>query len=122
MLSTAPTWQIACEEDRRTKLRRRRFASHRRWSRTPERLCRRRYRIRRHPDYTHGGRLVNIREILGMAPVIPVLTLSDLAHAVPLARALVDGGLSVLEITLRTPVAIGCVEAIRKAVPDAIIG
>ena len=65
---------------------------------------------------------MNIREILGMAPVIPVLTLSDLAHAVPLARALVDGGLSVLEITLRTPVAIGCVEAIRKAVPDAIIG
>jgi 2-dehydro-3-deoxyphosphogluconate aldolase/(4S)-4-hydroxy-2-oxoglutarate aldolase len=65
---------------------------------------------------------VNIREIVEMAPVIPVLTLSDLAHAVPLARALVDGGLRVLEITLRTPVAIGCVDAIRKAVPDAIIG
>jgi len=65
---------------------------------------------------------VNIREILGMAPVIPVLTLSDLAHAVPLALALVGGGLRVLEITLRTPVAIGCVEAIRKAVPDAIVG
>jgi 2-dehydro-3-deoxyphosphogluconate aldolase / (4S)-4-hydroxy-2-oxoglutarate aldolase len=65
---------------------------------------------------------VNIREILGMAPVIPVLTLSDLAHAVPLAQALVGGGLRVLEITLRTPVAIGCVEAIRKAVPDAIVG
>jgi 2-dehydro-3-deoxyphosphogluconate aldolase / (4S)-4-hydroxy-2-oxoglutarate aldolase len=65
---------------------------------------------------------VNIREILGMAPVIPVLTLSDLAHAVPLAGALVGGGLRVLEITLRTPVAIGCLEAIRKAVPDAIVG
>jgi 2-dehydro-3-deoxyphosphogluconate aldolase / (4S)-4-hydroxy-2-oxoglutarate aldolase len=65
---------------------------------------------------------VNIREILGMAPVIPVLTLSDLAHAVPLAEALVRGGLRVLEITLRTPVAIGCLEAIRKAVPDAIVG
>jgi 2-dehydro-3-deoxyphosphogluconate aldolase / (4S)-4-hydroxy-2-oxoglutarate aldolase len=65
---------------------------------------------------------VNIREILGMAPVIPVLTLSDLAHAVPLAEALVGGGLRVLEITLRTPVAIGCLEAIRKAVPDAIVG
>jgi 2-dehydro-3-deoxyphosphogluconate aldolase/(4S)-4-hydroxy-2-oxoglutarate aldolase len=65
---------------------------------------------------------VNIREILGMAPVIPVLTLSDLAHAVPLAEALVGGGLRVLEITLRTPVAIGCLEAIRKAVPDAIAG
>ena len=57
-----------------------------------------------------------------MAPVIPVLTLSDLAHAVPLARALVAGGLTVLEITLRTPAAIGCVDAIRKAVPDVIIG
>jgi 2-dehydro-3-deoxyphosphogluconate aldolase/(4S)-4-hydroxy-2-oxoglutarate aldolase len=65
---------------------------------------------------------VNIREILGMAAVIPVLTLSDLAHAVPLAGALVGGGLRVLEITLRTPVAIGCLEAIRKAVPDAIVG
>jgi 2-dehydro-3-deoxyphosphogluconate aldolase / (4S)-4-hydroxy-2-oxoglutarate aldolase len=65
---------------------------------------------------------VNIREILGIAPVIPVLTLSDLAHAVPLAEALVGGGLRVMEITLRTPVAIGCLEAIRKAVPDAIVG
>jgi len=65
---------------------------------------------------------VNIREILGMAPVIPVLTLSDLAHAVPLAGALVGGGLRVLEISLGTPVAIGCLEAIRKAVPDAIVG
>ena len=65
---------------------------------------------------------MNIREILGIAPVIPVLTLSDLAHAVPLAEALVGGGLRVLEITLRTPVAIGCLEAIRKALPDAIVG
>jgi 2-dehydro-3-deoxyphosphogluconate aldolase / (4S)-4-hydroxy-2-oxoglutarate aldolase len=65
---------------------------------------------------------VNIREIVGMAPVIAVLTLNDLAHAAPLARALVDGGLSVLEINLHTPVAIGCIAAIRKAVPDAIIG
>jgi len=59
---------------------------------------------------------------MGMAPVIPVLTVNDLAHAVPLARALVDGGLRVLEVTLRTSVAIGCIEAIRKAVPEAIIG
>src|SRR3984885_3900507 len=57
-----------------------------------------------------------------MAPVIPVLTVGDLAHAVPLARALVAGGLRVLEVTLRTSVAIGCIEAIRKAVPEAIIG
>ncbi|HTB87940.1 MAG TPA: bifunctional 4-hydroxy-2-oxoglutarate aldolase/2-dehydro-3-deoxy-phosphogluconate aldolase [Steroidobacteraceae bacterium] len=65
---------------------------------------------------------MNIREILGMAPMIPVLTLGDLDHAVPLARALVAGGLHVLEITLRTPIAFGCFEAIRKAVPDAIVG
>lgn len=65
---------------------------------------------------------MNIREIVGMAPVIPVLTVSDVADAVPLARALVMGGLRVLEITLRTPVAIPCVEAIRSAVPDAIVG
>jgi 2-dehydro-3-deoxyphosphogluconate aldolase/(4S)-4-hydroxy-2-oxoglutarate aldolase len=57
-----------------------------------------------------------------VAPVMPVLTIRDLAHAVPLARALVDGGLRVLEVTLLTPVAIGCIEAIRKAVPEAIIG
>lgn len=57
-----------------------------------------------------------------MAPVIPVLTVGDLAHAVPLARALVEGGLRVLEVTLRTSVAIGCIEAMRKAVPEAVIG
>src|SRR5258706_16217648 len=65
---------------------------------------------------------MNIREIVGLSPVIPVLTVSELADGVPLARALVAGGLRVLEITLRTPAAIGCVEAIRNAVPDAIVG
>jgi 2-dehydro-3-deoxyphosphogluconate aldolase / (4S)-4-hydroxy-2-oxoglutarate aldolase len=65
---------------------------------------------------------MNTREILGMAPVIPVLTVSDLDHAVPLARALVAGGLRVLEITLRTPVAFGCIAAIREAVPEAVVG
>jgi 2-dehydro-3-deoxyphosphogluconate aldolase/(4S)-4-hydroxy-2-oxoglutarate aldolase len=65
---------------------------------------------------------VNIREILAMAPVIPVLAISDVAHAVPLAQALVDGGLRVLEVSLAGPIAIGCVEAIRKAVPEAIVG
>ena len=65
---------------------------------------------------------MNIREIVGMVPVIPVLTVSDAADAVPLARALVAGGLRVLEITLRTPAAIGCIEAIRKAIPEAIVG
>lgn len=65
---------------------------------------------------------MNIREIVGMASVIPVLTVSDVADAIPLAQALIAGGLRVLEITLRTPVAISCIEAIRKAVPEAIVG
>jgi 2-dehydro-3-deoxyphosphogluconate aldolase / (4S)-4-hydroxy-2-oxoglutarate aldolase len=65
---------------------------------------------------------LNIREIVGLAPVIPVLTVTDLEHAVPLARALTAGGLRVLEITLRTPVAIAAIEAMRKGVPDAIVG
>jgi 2-dehydro-3-deoxyphosphogluconate aldolase/(4S)-4-hydroxy-2-oxoglutarate aldolase len=65
---------------------------------------------------------VNIREIVGLAPVIPVLTVTELDHAVPLARALAAGGLPVLEITLRTPVALAAIEAMRRAVPEAIVG
>jgi 2-dehydro-3-deoxyphosphogluconate aldolase / (4S)-4-hydroxy-2-oxoglutarate aldolase len=65
---------------------------------------------------------VIIREIAALAPVIPILTITDLAHAVPLARALSAGGLRVLEITLRGPVAIAAVEAVRKSVPEAIVG
>jgi 2-dehydro-3-deoxyphosphogluconate aldolase / (4S)-4-hydroxy-2-oxoglutarate aldolase len=65
---------------------------------------------------------VNIREIVGLAPVIPVLTINDLEHAVPLARALAAGGLKVLEITMRTPVALAAIEAMRRAVPDAVVG
>lgn len=65
---------------------------------------------------------MNIRELLNVAPVIPVLTIDRLEHAVPLARALANGGLKVLEITLRTPVALGAIEAMRIAVPEAIVG
>jgi 2-dehydro-3-deoxyphosphogluconate aldolase/(4S)-4-hydroxy-2-oxoglutarate aldolase len=64
----------------------------------------------------------NIRQILALAPVIPVITIEKLEHAVPLARALVNGGLRVLEITLRTPVALSAIESVRGAVPDAIVG
>jgi 2-dehydro-3-deoxyphosphogluconate aldolase/(4S)-4-hydroxy-2-oxoglutarate aldolase len=66
--------------------------------------------------------MLNIREIGAMAPVIPVLTITELSTAVPVARALAAGGLRVLEITLRTPVALAAIEAMRKAVPDAIVG
>ena len=56
------------------------------------------------------------------ARVIPVLTITDVAHAVPLARALVAGGLTLLEITLRTPVALEVIQRIVGEVPQAEVG
>jgi 2-dehydro-3-deoxyphosphogluconate aldolase / (4S)-4-hydroxy-2-oxoglutarate aldolase len=61
-------------------------------------------------------------EVMSDAPVIPVIVLSDVAHAVPLARALVAGGIRMLEVTLRTPVALACIEAIAREVPEAVAG
>jgi 2-dehydro-3-deoxyphosphogluconate aldolase / (4S)-4-hydroxy-2-oxoglutarate aldolase len=61
-------------------------------------------------------------ELAELGPVIPVIVIQDLDAAVPMARALVDGGVRVLEVTLRTPVALRCMEAIAKAVPEAIVG
>lgn len=61
-------------------------------------------------------------EVMQDAPVIPVIVLQDRAHAVPLARALVAGGIRMLEVTLRTPVALQCIEAIAKSVPEAVVG
>ena len=60
--------------------------------------------------------------LVGFGPVIPVIVLQRLEHAVPMARALVAGGVRVLEVTLRTPVALACMEAIARAVPEAIVG
>lgn len=65
---------------------------------------------------------MNIRDVLSLAPVIPVITLEEVDQAVPLARALVAGGLRVLEVTLRTPAAFACIDAMRKSVPEAIVG
>jgi 2-dehydro-3-deoxyphosphogluconate aldolase / (4S)-4-hydroxy-2-oxoglutarate aldolase len=56
------------------------------------------------------------------ATVIPVLTIERLEHAVPLARALVAGGVRVLEVTLRTPVALAAAEAMIAEVPEAVVG
>lgn len=56
------------------------------------------------------------------APVIPVIVLHDVAHAVPMARALVAGGIRMLEVTLRTPQALACMEAIARDVPEAVLG
>ncbi|MCC7348829.1 MAG: bifunctional 4-hydroxy-2-oxoglutarate aldolase/2-dehydro-3-deoxy-phosphogluconate aldolase [Variibacter sp.] len=56
------------------------------------------------------------------ARVIPVLTIERIEDAVPLARALVEGGLRVLEVTLRTPAALAAVEAIARGAPGAVVG
>jgi 2-dehydro-3-deoxyphosphogluconate aldolase/(4S)-4-hydroxy-2-oxoglutarate aldolase len=65
---------------------------------------------------------MNPTELAQHGPVIPVIVIQDLADAVPMAQALVDGGVKVLEITLRTPVALKCMEAIARSVPGAIVG
>ncbi|MGJ5132754.1 bifunctional 4-hydroxy-2-oxoglutarate aldolase/2-dehydro-3-deoxy-phosphogluconate aldolase [Bradyrhizobium oligotrophicum] len=60
--------------------------------------------------------------VFALAPVIPVITIEDAAHAVPLARALVTGGLRVIEITLRTQAGLDAARAIIDEVPDAVVG
>lgn len=60
--------------------------------------------------------------VLGLAPVIPVVVLHDAADAVPLARALVAGGLPAIEVTLRTPAALDGIRAVAEEVPEAVIG
>ncbi|MGY6551547.1 MAG: bifunctional 4-hydroxy-2-oxoglutarate aldolase/2-dehydro-3-deoxy-phosphogluconate aldolase [Erythrobacter sp.] len=62
-----------------------------------------------------------IDELMRLAPVIPVIVIDDVAHAAPLAEALVAGGLRVLEVTLRTPAALPAIAAM-KHVPGAIVG
>jgi len=61
-------------------------------------------------------------DLAGFGPVIPVIVIERVERAVPMARALVEGGVRVLEITLRTAAALGAIEAIARAVPEAIVG
>ncbi len=61
-------------------------------------------------------------EVLRGAVVIPVLTILDAGQAVPLARALVEGGIKVLEVTLRTEAGLAAIAAMIKGVPEAVIG
>lgn len=61
-------------------------------------------------------------DLMALGPVIPVLVIEEADQAVPLAQALVAGGLRVLEVTLRTPVALECIARIAADVPDAIVG
>jgi 2-dehydro-3-deoxyphosphogluconate aldolase / (4S)-4-hydroxy-2-oxoglutarate aldolase len=65
---------------------------------------------------------MNTLELAAHGPVIPVIVLHRVADAVPMARALVAGGVRVLEVTLRTPAGLACIEAIARAVPEAIVG
>jgi len=61
-------------------------------------------------------------QVMQDAPVIPVIVLNDVAHAVPMARAMLAGGIRMLEVTLRTPQALACIEAIAREVPEAVVG
>jgi 2-dehydro-3-deoxyphosphogluconate aldolase/(4S)-4-hydroxy-2-oxoglutarate aldolase len=60
--------------------------------------------------------------ILDLSPVVPVVVLDDVDAAVPVARALVDGGIRVIELTLRTPVALASIERIAAEVPEIVVG
>jgi 2-dehydro-3-deoxyphosphogluconate aldolase/(4S)-4-hydroxy-2-oxoglutarate aldolase len=68
------------------------------------------------------GEILTAIDVMRDAAVIPVIVLDDVAHAVPLARALVEGGIRMLEVTLRTPAALACIEAISRHVPSAVAG
>lgn len=65
---------------------------------------------------------MNMLEMMQASPVIPVIQIDDPAHALPLARALVAGGIRVLEITLRTEHGLPAIRAIAAAIPEAIVG
>lgn len=66
--------------------------------------------------------MLDTRSLAAHGPVIPVIVIQRLEQAVPLAQALVEGGVKVLEVTLRTPVALAAIEAIARAVPEAVVG
>lgn len=65
---------------------------------------------------------ITIQHVMTTSPVMPVMVINNLDQAVPLAHALVAGGLKVLEITLRTPVALEAIKRIKAEVPGAIVG
>src|SRR6185436_18117536 len=82
-------------------------------------------RRRRRHDFqgaVMGERQQGLEALLRQAPVVPVLVIDDVTDAVPLAKALVAGGLPVLEITLRTEAAPYCIRAIKAEVEGAIVG
>ncbi|WP_413756966.1 bifunctional 4-hydroxy-2-oxoglutarate aldolase/2-dehydro-3-deoxy-phosphogluconate aldolase [Streptomyces sp. MMBL 11-3] len=74
------------------------------------------------PSPSFSSSLSSLPSVLELAPVVPVVVVEDVSDAVPLARALVAGGLPAIEVTLRTPVALDAIRAIADAVPDAVVG
>ena len=68
-----------------------------------------------------SGRLTAL-QVMQDSPVIPVIVLTDAGQAVQMARALVAGGIRMLEVTLRTTQALACIEAIARDVPEAVVG
>ena len=65
---------------------------------------------------------MNVLDVMRTGPVIPVIVIEDLAHAIPLAKALVAGGVRVLEVTLRTAAGLAAIQLIAREVPEAIVG
>ena len=66
--------------------------------------------------------MTSIPDILAMGPVMPVIVIDDSIKAVPLAQALIDGGIRTIEITLRTPAALESIRAVANSCPDILIG
>lgn len=74
-------------------------------------------------DLSFAPRLDSVLDsVLDLVPVVPVVVIDDLAHATPVAQALVAGGLPVIELTLRTPVALEAIARIAEEVPDIVVG
>ncbi|MEI6733431.1 MAG: bifunctional 4-hydroxy-2-oxoglutarate aldolase/2-dehydro-3-deoxy-phosphogluconate aldolase [Comamonadaceae bacterium] len=65
---------------------------------------------------------ISALQVMQDAPVIPVIVLHSVADAIPMARALLAGGIRMLEVTLRTTQALACIEAIAREVPEAVVG
>ncbi|MEU9100592.1 bifunctional 4-hydroxy-2-oxoglutarate aldolase/2-dehydro-3-deoxy-phosphogluconate aldolase [Streptomyces sp. NPDC048361] len=74
------------------------------------------------PSVEPSSTPASVASVLDLAPVVPVVVIDDAADAVPLARALVAGGLPAIEVTLRTPAAPGAIRAIAAEVPGAVVG
>ncbi|HPF22107.1 MAG: bifunctional 4-hydroxy-2-oxoglutarate aldolase/2-dehydro-3-deoxy-phosphogluconate aldolase [Hyphomonas sp.] len=66
--------------------------------------------------------LATLQKAADRAPVVPVLVVGSVNHAAPLAKALLDGGLTIAEVTLRTPVGVRVIEAMKKAAPELLVG